>query len=359
MPDDRLISETDRRGDWMLSTRAESAHLGGNRMSDKDEANGRLHELDLYAWSKATELLLLDRRIHEIDWDAVGDELEKSARTNDANPMREAVEKLLTHLTIWNVSSQYHSPARRSEIESARFKIDDILSRSPSLAGLIELEWRSLYRRARFAATLILGEKAALHEVLTSDLVLVTTDEPEAETEAVALMRLSLRITRLKLRVATNPDDETDDSDEDHFAWCRAQAAAARSRQFDELDPIGISEEISSVGTSARRTVIESLAGLLDKLMAWQAGQCGLSLKTRIASDRARVRALLWKNPSLAAAPELMNEAHKFMVREGEWAVLARESISSQLSRWTLAQVVDDVSITEGDSALTDARDAS
>ncbi|MFZ2063135.1 MAG: DUF29 family protein [Candidatus Binatus sp.] len=328
-------------------------------MLDKDEENRRLREQDLYAWSKATELLLVDRRIQEIDWDAVGDELEKSAGMNDANPVREAVEKLLTHLTIWNAGSQYHSPARRSEIESARFKIDDTLSRSPSLAGLIELEWRSLYRRARFAAMLILGEKAALHEVLTSDLVLVTADEPEAETEALALMRLSLRITGLKLRVATNPDDETDDSDEDHYAWCRAQAAAARSRQFDELDPIGIAEEISSVGTSVRRAVIESLAGLLDKVIAWQARRCSLSLKIRIASDRARVRALLFKNPSLAAAPELMTEAHKFIVREGEWGVVARESMSLQSSRWTLAEVVDDASITERDSAFADARDAS
>lgn len=343
----------------MRSGRAESTSWGESTMSNRDEANGRLHERDLYAWSKETELLLFERRIREIDWDAVGDELEKSAGVNDANPIREAIEKLLTHLTIWNAGSQYHSPARRSEIESARFKIDDTLCRSPSLAGLIELEWKSLYKRARFAAMLILGEKAALHEVPTSDLVLVTTDEPEAETEAVALMRLSLRISGLKLRVATNPDDETDDSDEDHYAWCRAQAAAARSRQFDELDPIGIGEEISSVGTSVRRSAIESLAGLLDKLTAWQAGRRSLSLKTRIASDRTRVRALLFKNPSLAIAPELVREAHKFIVREGEWAIAARESMSSQSSRWTLGQVVDDAFITECDSALTDARDAS
>ena len=328
-------------------------------MSDKDDENRKLRERDLYAWSKATELLLVDRRIQEIDWDAVGDELEKSAGVNDAKPLREAVEKLLIHLTIWNVGAQYHTPARRSEIESARFKIDDSLSRSPSLAGLIELEWRSLYRRARFAAMLILGAKAALHEVLTSDLVMLTSNEPEAETEAVALMRLSLRITRLKLRLATNSDDETDDSDEDHYAWCRAQAAAARSRQFDELDPIGIAEEISGVGTSVRRTVIESLAGLMDQLTAWQAGRCSQSLRTKIGLERARLCALLWKNPSLAVAPELMTEAYKFMVREGAWAIVARGPMSSQSSRWTLAQVIDDASITERDSAFTDARDAS
>src|SRR5271155_3907248 len=309
-------------------------------MSDRDEANGKLRELDLYAWSKATELLLLDRRIHEIDWDAVGDELENRAEVNDAKPLREAVEKLLTHLAIWNVSPDYHTPDRRSEIESARFKLYDTISRSPSLAGLMEQEWNSLCIRARFNAMLILGEQAALREPLTSKLVLVTTDDPEEESEFSAL-------TRLRLRVPTNSDDEADDSDEDHYAWCRAQAAAARSRQFDELDPTGIAEEISSVGTSVRRTVIESLAGLMDKLMAWQAGRCSLCLKTRIASDRARVRALLWKNPSLAAAPELMAEAHKFMVREGEWGVVARESMSLQSSRWTLAHIIDDASITE------------
>ena len=108
-----------------------------------------------------------------------------------------------------------------------------------------------------------------------------------------------------------------------------------------------------------RRTAIQSLAGLLDKLMAWQAGRRSQSLKKKIALERARVRALLWKNPSLAAAPELMTEAHKFMMREGEWAVVARESMSSQSSRSTLARVVDDASIAESDSTLADARDAS
>ena len=94
-------------------------------MSDKDEANGRLHELDLYAWSKATELLLIDRQIQEIDWDAVGDELEKSAEVNDANPMREAAEKLLTHLTIWNVSPQFtvRLDARKSNRQGSKLTI--------------------------------------------------------------------------------------------------------------------------------------------------------------------------------------------------------------------------------------------
>ena len=326
-------------------------------MSDRDEANGRLHELDLYAWSKATELLLIDRRIREVDWDAVGAELENSAEVNDAKPLREAVEKLLTHLTIWNVSADYHIRHRRSEIESARFKLDDTLSRSPSLARLIELEWKSLCRRARFDAMLILGEKAALRELLTSELVLVTTMNREAESEV--LPRGSARI-RLRLRVATNPDDETDDSDEDHYAWCRAQAAAARSRQFDELDPIGIGEEISSVGTSVRRSCDRIIGGTPGQVDGVAGGtpKPEPEEKDRVGPRIAYARCF----GRIQVSPQhrsCMTEAHKFMVREGEWAVVAREPMSSQSSRWTLAQVIDDASITERDSAFTDARDAS
>ena len=71
----------------MLSGRAESTLGGESTMSDRDEANGRLHELDLYAWSKSTELLLIDRQIREVDWDAVAAELENSAEVNDAKPL--------------------------------------------------------------------------------------------------------------------------------------------------------------------------------------------------------------------------------------------------------------------------------
>ena len=149
-------------------------------------------------------------------------------------------------------------------------------------------------------------------------------------------MRLSLRITRLRLRVATNPDDETDDSDEDHYAWCRAQAAAARSRQFDELDPIGIGEEISSVGTSVRRSAIESLAGLLDKLMAWQAGRRSESLKKKIASDRAsRTRAASEESKSRRStgagerSPQIHDERGRMGDRRARIDVIAIVSLDA------------------------------
>ena len=48
----------------MLSGHAEST-LGGRHNVGQNEANGRLHERDLYAWSKATEPLFIDRRIRK------------------------------------------------------------------------------------------------------------------------------------------------------------------------------------------------------------------------------------------------------------------------------------------------------
>jgi hypothetical protein len=130
---------------------------------------------------------------------------------------------------------------------------------------------------------------------------------------------------------------------------------AARSGEFEELDVLSIAEEISNVGTAVRRNAIESLATLLEKLIAWHSGSRGQRLKSQIASDRAQVRELLWKNPSLAVSPELVSEAHKRMMREKPWRVAARKSISPPSCPWTLAQIIDDASITECDSEFADA----
>jgi hypothetical protein len=307
-------------------------------MRRSDEENRKLHGRDIYAWSKATERLLLDHRIHEIDWDTVAFEIEKSGEANDANPMREAVEKLLTHLTIWQLRPDYQGPDRQAKIESARFKLDDILSRSPSLAGLIESEWRDLHARARFSAMLIMEEPAAATEL-----------ETEAEAACGVIMRLSLGI-------ATKSAGHNEDCDEDHYAWCRAQAIAARSRELDELDLIGIAEEIASVGASVRRSVIEASARLLEMLIAWQAGSRILRLRDRIASDRAHLRELLRGNASLAASPQLMTEAYKFAAKERPRRIVARESIGSQSCPWTLAQVLDDATISECEVKLFRAK---
>jgi hypothetical protein len=121
------------------------------------------------------------------------------------------------------------------------------------------------------------------------------------------------------------------------------------------LDSPGIAKEIASVGTSIRSTLIEFLAALLAKLMAWQTGRQSQSLKKEISADRARARALLWKNPSLVAAPELVTEAHEFALREGSCVVGTAARMSAQSCCWTLAQVIDDASIAERETIFNDA----
>lgn len=313
-------------------------HLSGERkMADTQEDNSNLRAKDLYAWSKETERLLFEHRVHKIDWDAVAVELERSAEMNDAKPMREAVEMLLTHLALWNISASYHGPQRHFQIESARFKLEELLSRSPSLTKVLDAEWRELYARARFNAMLVLRESTIERELLT--LTQLIRAESDAEAEAISATRRSLRSVPESARDAY-------ESNEDHYAWCREQAAAARSTRFSELDPLAIAEEIASVGCSVRRAVVESLAKLIDHLIAWQLGLRSPILRKRIALDRAAVRAMFWQNPSLAGAPELMSEAYKSAGRERGW-VAAASSTAPEPCPWTLSQVLDDAFVVE------------
>ena len=309
-------------------------HPRRRKVADAQEKNSKLKIRDLHAWSRETETLLFEHRLHEIDWDAVAVELERSAEINDVKPMREAVEALLMHLALWNISASYHSPQRHFQIESARFKLEELLSRSPSLTSLLDAEWRDLYARARFNAMLVLRDSLIDREFPT--LAQLIQAESDAEAETVSATRRSLR---------SAPDiAEGAESNEDHYAWCREQAKIARSGRFSQLDPLGIAEEIASAGSSVRRATVECLAELINHLIAWRSGLHSPILRKRIALDRAAVRAILWRNPSLAVAPELASEAYKSAGRE--MATNLGSTMPDPRS-WTLSQVLDDALVLE------------
>lgn len=302
-------------------------------MTNDEQENHTLRERDLYAWCKQTEGLLLQRRFREVDWDAVAVELERSAEVNDAAPMREAVETLLTQLAIWNCSAHYHTPQRRRKVESARFRLEEILSRSPSLVKNLDLEWKELYMRARFAAMLIAADPRIASDPPPSTLAEVIRAHPETQTEPSA--------TRKRLRLIMCSADRYD-PDDDHYIWCREQAAAARAKRLSELDPLSVAEELSNLGASVRRALTESLARLVETLVAWKAGPRHQLLKRKVSAERSLIRAILWKNPSLALASDLPGEAYRLVDKQ----TLSRSAggdLGLQQGRWSLAEMLDDV----------------
>lgn len=292
-------------------------------MADRDEENRTLYERDLYAWSKVTELLLFNRRFDEIHWRAVAFELDRSAESNDVKPLRVSIERLLTHLLVWNADPQYHSADRRYQIESARFKIADILSRSASLGSLVEAEWDDFYSRARFSAQLILRNWK-------------TSDDASFQEFQSRVIGTAADITQHRLSANARESD----LQEDHYAWCGVQAAAARTRQFVEIDGLGIAEELAETAASIRRLTIESLGTLVRRLMDWRDGYRSRGLERVIALRREDTRALLRKNPSLCAASDLMVDACNLVIREG--VVPAYAPAAPEWASWTLEQVMDD-----------------
>jgi hypothetical protein len=324
-----LLAQGFARGFWR-----EPAYERAENMTNDEQENHALRERDLYAWCTQTEILLSQSRFREIDWEAIARELERSAEVNDAASLREAVETLLTQLAIWNLSPNYHTAQRRNKIESARFRLEEILSRSPSLVAKLDLQWKELYTRARFSAMLIVADPRIASDPPPSTLAEVIRTQSESEAQSCAIRR------RLRLVMYSG---EHYDSENDHYAWCSEQAAAARAKRISEVDPLGVAEELASLGTSVRRALTESLALLVDSLIAWKAGSRHDILRRKISAGRSLVRAILWQNPSLALVADLAGEAYGILDKR---AVPCSATEGSAV-RWTLGEMLDDTFLVE------------
>ncbi|MES2297374.1 MAG: DUF29 domain-containing protein [Pseudomonadota bacterium] len=88
----------------------------------------------------------------------------------------------------------------------------------------------------------------------------------------------------------------------DIVAWANEQAALLRSGQWSAIDVLNIAEEIEDVGKSERRELASRLSVLMAHLLKWkfQAARQGASWRATIDVQRARIRSLLSRMPSLA-----------------------------------------------------------
>ncbi|HEX7985322.1 MAG TPA: DUF29 domain-containing protein [Duganella sp.] len=89
--------------------------------------------------------------------------------------------------------------------------------------------------------------------------------------------------------------------EEDVIAWAERQAALLRSGQWSQLDIGNIAEEIEDVGKSEKRELCHRLAVLVGYLIKcrYQPDRVGSSWRRTIREQRARIRRLLRRTPSL------------------------------------------------------------
>jgi hypothetical protein len=65
-------------------------------------------------------------------------------------------------------------------------------------------------------------------------------------------------------------------------------------------------------------------------------------LRRKVSAERSLVRAILWKNPSLALASELPDEAYRLIDKQ-TMSQSASADRAPQQGRWSLAEMLDDV----------------
>ena len=89
--------------------------------------------------------------------------------------------------------------------------------------------------------------------------------------------------------------------DEDVVAWAEQQAALLRSGCWSQLDIDNIAGEIEDVGKSEKRALCHRLAVLVGHLIKcrYQPDRVGSSWRRTIREQKARIRRLLRRTPSL------------------------------------------------------------
>ena len=109
-----------------------------------------LYNQDFYTWAMTTAELMRQKQWHEIDWEAVIEEIEGLAR-RDKRELASRLEILMLHLLKWCAQPQGRQPGHswRDTIQEQRSQIELVLEDSPSLHHDVDALLSKRYRKAR------------------------------------------------------------------------------------------------------------------------------------------------------------------------------------------------------------------
>jgi hypothetical protein len=109
-----------------------------------------LYNQDFYTWALTTAELMRQKQWHEIDWEAVIEEIEGLAR-RDKRELASRLEILVLHLLKWCAQPQglQLGLSWRGTIQEQRSQIELLLEDSPSLRQEVDATLRQRYRKAR------------------------------------------------------------------------------------------------------------------------------------------------------------------------------------------------------------------
>ncbi len=116
--------------------------------------NAELYEEDFYAWTQTTAALIREGKWHDLDREAVAEEIESLGKS-DWRELASRIAVLMRHLLKWRYQPERRQRGRswRSTIWEQRSRLRRLLRQSPSLAPLVPLTLQEEYAEARQRAS--------------------------------------------------------------------------------------------------------------------------------------------------------------------------------------------------------------
>jgi hypothetical protein len=114
-----------------------------------------LYERDYYAWLQDQVRALRERRVEEVDWENVAEEIEdlgKSERRGVSSHLATVMEHLLKLKYAHGLFREYNARGWRVSVRSARRRIRKLLDESPSLRPQLQEMLADAYEDGRIEA---------------------------------------------------------------------------------------------------------------------------------------------------------------------------------------------------------------
>jgi hypothetical protein len=110
--------------------------------------SGPGYDDDLVLWSERQVALIRAGQLDLVDWEHVAEEIESLGRS-DRRQLRHRLEVLMTHLLKWQFQPLHRSRSWQGTIKVQRWRIERLLSESPSLRREVADLSRDEYVAAR------------------------------------------------------------------------------------------------------------------------------------------------------------------------------------------------------------------
>ena len=123
------------------------------------------YEEDFFLWSETQAEALRARRLEDLDWENLAEEIESLGRS-DKREIRSRLIVLLTHLLKWQIQPGARCGSWRGNIREQRRQLRELLDESPSLRSRFESSLPEVYDHARNRA---IDETALVPELFPTD----------------------------------------------------------------------------------------------------------------------------------------------------------------------------------------------